>query len=177
MSDERRKKSWREIDSARDRSKRPEPGSGVGRSKRQDHASKQYRSALDALFEKGGFGKVAEVLGHAEKAKEPAGGEDEVRLVQRKKIVDAIGREEISRAVNKYLSKWGWPSDWEVLEQALDHTDEARVEEALGKIEEMVAKERPRRARTLIGKLRFLEETAAVPEVRAHAAALRAELG
>jgi hypothetical protein len=210
MSDEKRKKSWREIDAGRDRNQRPAPRSdGEFQSKlREAQNSKKYRSALEALFEKGGFDKVAEVLGKkdpvavaappappkeaapaateapaSEKraapapAPSPAGGGDPKKVELRKKIIEALGRDEISRAVDKYLAKWPLPDDWEVLEQALEHTDEARVDAVLGQLETLLARDKPRRARTLVGKLRYIEETADSSDQRARAAALRGKLG
>ena len=62
------KKSWRELDAQRDRAG-PRPARGEGGANRGPHkdgmdarASKQYRAALDALFEKGEVGKFAEKL-------------------------------------------------------------------------------------------------------------------
>src|SRR5256885_2569212 len=66
---DRPKKSWREMDAARDRPRPPRddrgreparPSSGSGGM--DARASKQYRAALDALFEKGEVGKIAEKL-------------------------------------------------------------------------------------------------------------------
>jgi 2-succinyl-5-enolpyruvyl-6-hydroxy-3-cyclohexene-1-carboxylate synthase len=187
MSDDkppREKKSWREIDASRDRSgaKRAPPSGEGGGGKRADRASKQYRAALDALFDKGnkeGFQRVAEVLGKGEPAAKQAAApaDDEGRRALHQKVIAAIGRSEVSRALDRYLAKYPLPDDWELLEQALDHEDPARVEEALAKAEELLAREKPRRARTLIGKLRFLEEAGDRPELAARAAALRARLG
>ncbi|MSP58734.1 MAG: hypothetical protein EXR72_00045 [Myxococcales bacterium] len=208
MSEERpprAKKSWREIDSTRDRSgggpARKADGGGNPRPHDQEK-SKQHRAALDVLFEKGGFDKVAKLLGKEDPAAAPAapakavdqaamhGAEasaarapvqkavvDDGRAGLRKKIIEAIGREEITRAVDRYLAKWPLPDDWEVLEQALEHTDGARIEEAVGTLERLAGREKPRRARTLLGKLRYLEETSGDDEIRVRAAALRAKLG
>lgn len=65
-NDERTKLSWREIDKARDGSNRPNraaasSGRPAGRSE-EDQRQKQYRAALEAAFEKGELGKLAEKL-------------------------------------------------------------------------------------------------------------------
>jgi hypothetical protein len=204
---DKRKKSWREIDAGRDRSggsgRAPSDGRSPDSKLKDVQKSKQYRAALDALFEKGGFDKVAEVLGKspgapsslskpaepAAEAKAPAAAAapapapkpvdpaDATRQALKKKILEAIGREEITRAIDKYAAKWPLPAEWEVLEQALEHTDRARVEEAIGTMELMVAREKPRRARALLGKLRFIEETMVGEELAKRAAALRGKLG
>ncbi len=154
----REKKSWREIDAQRDRSQQSGPrrnDDDLQRKLGDASKSKQYRAALDALFEKGGFDKVAKALGRGEpdevlapreapaaaapatEAKEEPSrpertpvvvaasappvaaakakvGEDRASL--RKKIVEGVGRDEISRAVDKYLARFPLPDDWEVLE-------------------------------------------------------------
>lgn len=185
MSDDKPKKSWREIDAQRDRNQRggPPREGGAGGGKRADRASKQYRAALDALFDKGnkeGFQRVAEALGKAEPAAKGGAApeaDDEGRRALHQKVVAAIGKSEVTRALDRYLAKYPLPDDWELLEQALDHEDPARVEEALARAEALIAREKPRRARTLIGKLRFLEEAGDSPELGARAAALRSKLG
>ncbi|MFO0574601.1 MAG: hypothetical protein U1A78_11415 [Polyangia bacterium] len=65
-NNERTKLSWREIDKARDGSGRPNraaasSGRPAGRSE-EDQRQKQYRAALEAAFEKGELGKLAEKL-------------------------------------------------------------------------------------------------------------------
>src|SRR5690349_4190475 len=67
---DRPKKSWREIDSGRDRSdgrgyraQSAASGGADGRARpMENRSSQQYRAALDALFTKGEIGKVAEKL-------------------------------------------------------------------------------------------------------------------
>src|SRR4051794_37677748 len=61
---DRPKKSWRELDSQRGKPRPSRDERGDSRSSGMDaRASKQYRAALDALFEKGEVGKLAEKLG------------------------------------------------------------------------------------------------------------------
>ncbi|HEY7956921.1 MAG: hypothetical protein ACHQ17_11525 [Polyangia bacterium] len=198
MSDrdrERPKKSWREIDAQRDGTRRSSPRPEDSRSTASaDRASKQYRAELDALFAKGEVGKLAEKLAQPVRqppglvdaprpkgAPEPQAAEpekpvDDPRAVLRKKILTALGRDEISRAVDRYVKAHGLPRDFEVLEQALEHVKEDRVTEALQTLESMLAREKPKRSRTLAGKLRLLEETAGDAELRAFAARVRAML-
>src|SRR5262245_60177691 len=123
---DRPKKSWRDVDKQRDgsRSSSPPRPQNAASQAQQDRASKSYRAQLDALFERGELGKFAEkitqsrgdsVLGPPMPAKKPeapaapaeppppaAPAAEDPRAVLRKKIVTAIGREEISRAVDKY---------------------------------------------------------------------------
>jgi hypothetical protein len=197
-SGERPRKPWREIDAARDRS-RPERQEAKGEPRSSTRASKQYRAALDALFEKGGVGSIATKLGQTAATAAPsppasaanpapaatpapttpapaASAADEARGPMRKRILDAIGREEITRAVDRYVKAYGMPEDFEVLEQALEHTRPARVAEALAALEALLGREKPKRSRTLVGKLRFLEETSDDPQLQEMATRLRARL-
>jgi hypothetical protein len=200
---DRPKKSWRELDAQRDRAGAPQRRSDgpPPRAKAQEErASKQYRAALDELFAKGEVGKMAEKLinsqrssppmrempapkpaappaeAEAPKAPAPPPPEDP-RQVLRKKILAALGRDEISRAVDKYVKAHGMPADFEVLEQALEHHKNERIVEALNVLDTMLTKDKPKRSRTLAGKLRFIEETSDDPELRAHAARVRGKLG
>src|SRR5262249_4957808 len=61
--DDRPQKSWREIDSKRDRSQQRSPGerrddSAFGGGRKGEQRQKTYRSQLDRLFESGGIGKL-----------------------------------------------------------------------------------------------------------------------
>ncbi len=198
---DRPKKSWREIDAKRDKSGGSSPARGQDpRSAAQaDRSSKQYRAALDALFEKGEVGKFAEKLAtptrqppalqdmpkpRTRAVAEPAADKapaapvptEDPRMVLRKKIVTALGRDEISRAVDKYVKAHGMPDDFEVLEQALEHQKPERIAEALNVLDTLLSREKPKRSRTLAGKLRFLEETSDDTELRATAARIRTKL-
>src|SRR5437660_7130589 len=60
---DRPKKSWRELDANRGKPRPSRDERGDSRSSGMDaRASKQYRAALDALFEKGEVGKLADKL-------------------------------------------------------------------------------------------------------------------
>ncbi len=179
-SGERPRKPWREIDAARDRA-RPERNEAAPAPRSNERASKQYRAALDAVFEKGEVGSIADKLSQPEPATAPAAppavpSPDEARGPLRKRILDAVGREEISRAMERYLKAYGMPEDFELLAQALEHTRPARVAEALTALETLLGREKPKRSRTLAGKLRFLEETSDDPQLQEMAARIRARL-
>ena len=123
------KKSWREIDSQRDKSAPRAEGPSGARGAGGVKSDRQYRAALEALFDKGGIGKVADKM--AEKMGAPALPRassapaappvDEGRLALRKKVAEAIGRDEVTRALDRFLKEYPLPEDFEVLEQALDH--------------------------------------------------------
>ena len=195
---DRPKKSWREIDTRRDRSSQagssssPRSGDGQARSA-ADRASKQYRAALEALFDKGAVGKVAEKLGASPlapasppvpaatpgppRATPPIPAADAARQALRKKVIEAIGRDAVTRTVDKFLKEHPLPEDWELLEQVLEHRDDDRVRAAIDLLDGMLGRDRPKRSRLLAAKLRFIEETSDDRELRARAAAVRARLG
>jgi hypothetical protein len=101
---------------------------------------------------------------------------DDGRAALRKKVIEALAREEISRAVDRYVKQLGWPADFEVLEQALEHTKVERQAEAMTQLEQLLTRDKPKRWRTLAGKLRFIEETSDSSELREQAARIRAKL-
>jgi hypothetical protein len=185
---ERPKKSWRELDTARDKS-RSGPG-GPERPRAEDtRASSRHRAALDALFEKGGFGKIIETLAPpppkevrkeavvvAEALPVEEGPKEDSKGSLRKKILEATSREAGSRTFDRYVKLYGLPNDFELLEQGLEHIKIEKQVEVLGHLEQLLQKEKPRRSRTLQGKLRLLEETSAASDIADQAGRIRALL-
>lgn len=180
----------------RDKPRGPRPEAPARSRAQEERSSKQYRAQLDALFEKGEVGKFAEKLlapsrqppalrDLPAKKAEPAPGpaeppppaKDDPRAVLRKKVLAAIGRDDISRAYDKYVKAHGVPKDFELLEQALEHHKPDRVSEALAALDQLLDREKPKRSRSLVGKLRFLEETSDEAELRASAERVRHKLG
>jgi hypothetical protein len=100
---------------------------------------------------------------------------EDARSVLRKKVIEALGRDEISRAIDRYVKAHGWPNDFEILEQALEHNKPDRQTEAMDALEKLLEREKPKRSRTLAGKLRFIEETSD-GDLRDQAARIRAKL-
>ena len=93
------------------------------------------------------------------------------------KIRDSEGRDPISRAVDAYLGKYPkLPDDYEILTKALAHRDDDVVRGTLDRLTAMLAREKPRRGRTLAAQLRFLEDTHSDPEIRKAAAEVRSRL-
>ena len=201
--DDRPKKSWREIDSKRDRSQQRGPSerrddSPFGGGKKGEQRQKTYRSQLDRLFESGGIGKLvaeqekqkqeelAQKMGMrpappaapaADKpAAEAAPPADEGRIKKLAAVRDAIGPDAITKAVGAYLKAYPWPNDLDFLSAALEHRDEDIIREALTRLTTALAAGKPRRAATLAGRLRTLEELGADDEIRRQASELRRKL-
>lgn len=101
--------------------------------------------------------------------------EDRASLLR--KLTEAASRSEISRAAEKYLSRFPMPDDHEFLEQILEHEKESRIREAMTRIGELLDRRHlPRRTRALIGKLRYLTETSFSDDIRELAKSLLSRL-
>jgi hypothetical protein len=222
MADERGdrpKKTWREIDQSRGKSRpgdrdrdrdRGGRGSGGGGQTASSAAQKTYRAALERAFEAGTLAELAKTLSRVEEPKPtpakpaaapeatpapipgaPAGTpapstsasepprdlDRDNRMKMLARIREAEGRDPITRAIDAFLAKYPrLPDDFEVLTKALSHKDDDRILVTLGQLDVLAAREKPRRGRSLVGQLRFLEETHADPEIRRLAAVVRARL-
>jgi hypothetical protein len=200
MSDDRPKKSWREIDAQRDRNSSRGVGAAredqpLGGDKKGVQRQRSYRAQLDRLFASGGIGKL---VAQAEKQKQdeaaalvlpaPAappsasaaapspGVTDDSRVKRLAAVRDAIGPEQITKAINAFVKAHGWCDDLDLLSAALEHRDDDAVREALGRLGRTLAAGKPRRAATLAGRLRTLEELSSDHEIRRLAADLRRKL-
>ena len=183
------------MDAQRDRSGGgARPGQPGQSPKQSEVASKQYRAQLDALFAKGEVGKFAEKLSGGPPSlrsdppkpaapppqaapEPPPPPKEDPRAVLRKKLVEAIGRDDISRAFDRYVKAHGMPGDFELLEQGLEHNKGEKQLEVLAALEKLLERDKPKRSRTLVGKLRFIEETSSDDELRVTAARIRSRLG
>lgn len=167
---EKRKKSWKEIDQQRDRSQhrrepRPDhpPGTRPGRS------SARYRAALEKAFNTGSMGKVAERLSAAmpdaprssEDGKEPSAPARQKLIHQ---VTSAAHTKEAVEALNELMKHFDLPDDFDVLTRALEHPDEDVTVRVMHKLEAMLKTQKPRRPRTLVARLRLLEEDFDRPE-------------
>ncbi|MCB9558268.1 MAG: hypothetical protein H6707_19280 [Deltaproteobacteria bacterium] len=167
MSDDRPKRSWREIDQMRDGSR-----GGGQRERTQLDPRRQgtYRAKLDRLFSSGKIGDlVQERIGDA-------ADDDPLRSKLLAAIASAEGRGPISKAVDAYLKEHPLPRDVDVLVKVLQHRDEDRQLEAIALLEEICAEEAPKRARSLIGQLKLIRDTGDDPELRQRAEALLEQL-
>lgn len=93
------------------------------------------------------------------------------------KILQAEAPRDIGKAIDQYLERYQeLPKDYDVLEKALSHPRATVVVRALEQVESLVAKQKPRRSRSLSVQLSILEDTHDDPEVRDRAARIRAAL-
>ena len=180
---ERPRKSWREIDAQRDRSlhtTRAERDRERA-SKRGKPSTKNYKAALDKLFESGGIAKLLEQTAARENDK---GGGDGGTLVDTKarlvaRVRDALGPDEVTKAVDAYLAKYGRPpEEFEFLGPMLQHRDADRVSEAMVAISALLDTGlRPRRPRAIAALLRTIEEVGDDPALKQQAHELWLRVG
>lgn len=165
--DDRPKRSWRDIDSSRDRSahrRDPRPDPALPGSRR-DQSTKRYRAALDRAFDSGALGKLMS---------DSAEGGGRVALIGA--IRDAATPDELSDAVDRALAAGPLPDDIEVWARVVEHRDDHRVREALLRIESLLPEQTLKRTRALRARLRYLEEISDDDEIRRRAADLRSRL-
>ena len=182
---------------------RPEPAAGPARSHQAD---KSYRAALEKAFATGRVQEMADSLAKhntislalptttlrpatgAELAPPPAAAAAATRrpamdpaVAERRDLTEKIRSAENARdtakAIDKYLTRFtALPRDWDILEKALAHARADVVIAALGELEAWLAREKPRRNRSLGMQLTILADTHDDGEVQAHAARVRAAL-
>jgi hypothetical protein len=153
----------------------PTSGAGGGSSSSSPSSSPTSSSSTSSSPSSSSPSSAERVSAKAPAAAPPAPQKEDGRAALRKKVVEALGRDEISRAIDRYVKAHGWPSDFEILEQALEHNKPNRQTEAMDALEKLLEREKPKRSRTLAGKLRFIEETSD-GELRDQAARIRAKL-
>jgi hypothetical protein len=179
MQRDREKRSWSERDRTRTQSYRTEE-TRPDVLARQNAASKQYRAALEALFE-----KKPEAVETIEKLvpsvnlprvveSAPDAAQSNKRQDLLRKVNAAQGSKAISDAIETFLGAgFELPDDQEVFLQMLEHRDEERVREAIEKLERLLAGQLPKRKPVLVQRLKRLEENADESQTREAAAELR----
>lgn len=129
-----RKKSWREIDQQRDKSRHRDDAKKGGAKGREKEASASYKNDLDALFTSGG--KVPERFQKLMGDLEPEEGSEEAEW--RAAVAELRGVEgfrEFAAAVTKFRRAGNrLPDDEDLLIKILDHPSERIVADTLAHI-------------------------------------------
>lgn len=165
--DDRPRRSWREIDRAKDRSvhRKDERPEGIGGRQKGQRRERSYRAALDRLFESGKIADLME-LQTGEKAGKGGDTQSANRIKMQAKIRDAIDRETLSKEVDAYVEKFGdLPEEIDLLARVIEHRDPSRQFDAMQRIEGRLAQERPRRTRAMIGQLKMIRDIGDDPEL------------
>lgn len=176
---ERERKSWRDADRNKDRSYHADKVVQYETSGRQAAATKEYRAALEALFQKKpeAAEKIEKIMPAVTipRVVEPVVDTGATkRQDMLRKITVAQSSKAISDAVDAFLAAGHTlPDDQEVFLQVLEHRDEERVREALAALDRMLMGQLPKRKPVLVQRLKRLEEHAEEADTRTAAAQLR----
>ena len=172
QNDDRPKKSWREIDQAREHGgARREPNRSQARPNSQAYRS--YKTQLGKLFD-GGIvpPTIAQSLGTTTSG----GGQSNQRATAAKAIVEAAAPKALQAALHAYNESFGFPQDEPVLLKLLDSSDEAVVGQAVAGLAALQGRGALKRAAATKARLKTVEVTHDHRELRAAAKALAAKL-
>ncbi len=166
----KRRKSYRELDAQRGRSKYQSRQDDPAQQRIERSASyEKYKKAADAIFDGGALPQgLATTF-------DPGGKRGEQKLAMAA-IAEASDRKEWVRLVDDYIDKHSIPDDPFFLDALLDHPKDRVVEAALTQLETLVdqGKLLPSKApRSLEQRLRSIEMTSLDSDVQARANALR----
>lgn len=183
MARERERKSWRDVDRGRSQSYHTEETAKYETVAKQNAAVKEYKAALEALFQKKpeAAEKIEKMMPSVSlpRVVEASADDVEVRQAQKRqdllrKINAAQGPKAISDTIDTFLTAgFSLPDDQELYLQMLEHRDETRVREALSRLDFLLAGQLPKRKPVLVQRLRRLEEHAEEDATRAAASQLR----
>lgn len=178
--DERPRKSWREIDKAKDRSvHRKEERSAFEDRRKGAHRKKSYKAALDRLFESGKIADLVEAqVGGGAKGTKGARGEKDAksekgaksaggnRIKALARIRDAGNRDEVTEAANAFWERFGeLPEDLEIWGRILEHRNPSRQLDAMERIDSLLDAQEPKRSRAMVGQLRMIRDIGDDPEM------------
>ena len=169
----KRKKSYREIDAARGRTKNASRHDDPSQQRIERSASyEKYKKAADAIFE---GGELPETLAATF---DPAGKRTELRSAL-KLIADAKDRKTWAALVTQFLTEHELPEDAFFLDSILDHPKDAVVERALARLEELCSSgklQQGRAPRSLLERLQTLAMMSMEPTIQERAKVLRGKL-
>jgi hypothetical protein len=165
-----RKKSWRDIDSGKDK----KSGSAQGRFRVHTPKSPRgYKSDLNKLFDKGEMPeRFKEVLGGLSSQS----GETAERQQLLRAARQAEAQSDFNEICTKILARFDLPDDQKLLLRILDHPEESAVRRALEQLIELDGR-RPLMKRPLLSaKLSTLEQVAKEKETLEMVEMLKARL-
>lgn len=169
----KRKKTWRELDAQRGKSKYNSRQDDPGQQRIERSASyEKYKKAADSLFAGGELPKgLAETF-------DPE-GKRKAQKEAMQKVNEAPDRKAWVERVVAFLEQYDMPEDAYFLDSLLDHPKDRIVDKALGRLE-VLAKDgrlpREKAPKSLPQRLRSLEMTSMDPDVQQRAKVLRATL-
>ncbi len=173
MSDDRPKKSWRELDKQRDKSggggRRRDPEAWNRERISKTAAYSKYKSNLDALFKPGG----AELPESMRATLGPATEESK----EKRELTEALKKDPSKKTLEAYLEKeLPLPDDARLLMSLLDVRDEALLKPVLEKLLDIVEDGKKPNRMLLIQRLEALKNWADAPETIELAQMIRSAL-
>lgn len=156
MSDDRERKSWKEIDRMRDGKSNREPR--PGHHPRSPQSQKSYRAALDRAFDSGKIGALVKDQAAEAGQEEAAGDASRIKLLR--EIGKAEDRASITKAVDAYLAQYELPDDADVLAKIVQHRKPGVQLSAMRKLEAVLDSQQPKRVRALVGQLKLIRDMA-----------------
>jgi uncharacterized protein (UPF0147 family) len=173
---DRPKRSWKEIDQAKDGTRHRQADNRQLPKHKQasaDSASKVYKSKLDSFFDGDEDAKIPANARKLIGSLKDTSDEGKNRLKALNAIKEAGTSSAADKAVAAYLKKWELPLDYALLGQVLMCDDEEYVEQALETLEEMFAgKQVPKRTEVLEQRLRRVKNLADDEELQDRAGEL-----
>jgi hypothetical protein len=168
--DDRPKKSWREIDQARDgkRSRSSSPPAERDRLEKSAGYSR-YKSAADQFFS-------GNLVPDALQEKLDPTGENKARQDALKKLKNAEDFREFAQVSKEYVDKYGLPEDAYLLDRLLSHPNEGIVLKTLERLTDQLAAGELKPPKSLGERLKSLELGSDSPEVQDSAKALATRL-
>jgi len=148
VSDER--KSWRDRDASKDRSRHRDGPSGGRAPKTESQAYRAYKSELNKIFEGGGLPEhLKDQLGETELGK---------RSAEEKSARDALMNElkprKFLKAFRSYRADFGFPADNDLLGRLLDTDDDELVLETMEQIQKLHSEGSLKRAAALKARIK-----------------------
>ena len=169
--DDRKKRSWSEVDKMRDGKRSRSSGSSPGERARVEKSASygRLKSAADAFFS---GNLMPDSL--AEKIDPTGEGKARKEALAKLRAIDDFRA--FATAAKEYVEKHGLFDDPFLLDRLLGHPNESLVLKALGRIGELLTEGTFKVPKSLSERLKSLEIGSDDPEVQASAKALRARL-
>ncbi len=167
----KRTKSWRDIDKMRDRGGSPRRESRERERFEQSTGYTKYKTNLERLFS----GHGVQLPEHLREKADP-GGEIEKRAEALKKLYAIEDPKAFYAAATDYLKANPLPDDPRVLDRLLGHPDEAILDKALTRLEELHKAGTLKVPPALTQRLASVEIESGDPKIRRRAAELRKAL-
>jgi hypothetical protein len=173
---ERRKRTWKEIDQARD-GRGPRRVEHLGTDPRSVRGGgKSYMAELNRLFDHGeASDRLKKVMKDAGPDKAPAQDPPErIKLVRQIRAAQTF--QDFLDGIDALREQYGLPNDVDVLTRALEHTNESVVSESLTLLLDLTKRCNMTQLKAILARLSTIETVIEDPKILKKATALREKL-